>query len=161
MKDLTNMNRTYLIILLLLIASRSKAQELLNANKKQIKTYMTAEGAILKSDRPDDGMIFPGAHNVLFFAFSQAALEKRDIGNIIFFLDKNDKCIRYTTKYVSDKFLKDLIAKYNNSKSGYKRKGQDLKWVDPIHENEVEILGTLRNGIKASSFTLDIHKKRM
>ncbi|MGZ6438403.1 MAG: hypothetical protein ACXVDP_16800 [Bacteroidia bacterium] len=143
------MKRTYLLFLLVTFTINAKSQELLNASKSEIKKAMIARGGTLMNESED----------VFLCMFPKPIVEKSDIYNIMFFV-AHDKCYTYVLKYGTNKHLKEVIARFDDPKSGYKRlnKVKGIKWQNSKGD-EVEILDIYRNGVKISAFSLDIHTK--
>jgi hypothetical protein len=79
------------------------------------------------------------------------------IYEFIFFL-REKKRYRYFIAYDGDRFKKELIDKFNNDNSGFKRDGKELEWKNFNKRSEVHIRPTLRNGRQPSMFMLQFFK---
>lgn len=140
------MKKIFILLLLALFALEARSQEFLNANKRKIKSEMSARGGILY-DKSD----------VLTCVFPRAIVEKTDINFIGFFL-KQDKCYKYVVKYATGKNLKSIIRKFDDPNSGYKRSGKGLNWMNADCD-KIKILDNFRDGVKTNAFWLEMSKK--
>jgi hypothetical protein len=126
----------------------AKSQELLNANRSEIKKAMIKQCGMLMNESAD----------VMLGMFPKPVAEKNDIYNIMFFV-AHDKCYKYVVKYGTDKYLNTLVTKFDSPNSGFKRTGKSLKWIDSKGD-QLDILDVYRNGAKINAFSLEIQAKQ-
>ena len=143
------MKRISLFPLFSLFIIKAKSQELLNANRSEIKKAMTKQGGMLMNESAD----------IMLGMFPKPVAEKNDIYNMMFFI-AHDKCYKYVVKYGTDRNLSTLLAKFDNPNSGFKRTGKGLKWIDSKGD-QINVLDVYRNGVKISAFSLEIQTKHI
>jgi hypothetical protein len=150
------MKRCFIALLFTLIVLKAQSQELLNASKDKIEKDMASKGATLTGDQKGRTADL-APYDIMVYDFHQPIVQSNDILKITF-LVKNDKCYEYYFRYRSDRYLQTLVKKFDNSKSGFKRDGKNLKWVN-AKGDRIRIAATSRNVEKILAFEVIICTK--
>jgi hypothetical protein len=133
------MKKLLVIAFLLPCFKKAKAQELLNANENQIKTYMEKRGGVFKIKKDFKGDAHHTALSVIYYDWSKFTSMPEDLYDVSFFMSKN-KCYKYMIRYNSDRLLSNIIDSVSNKDADISKAEKNLKWVNSKKDYQVEIV---------------------
>lgn len=157
------MKKMILFLLLSLLINKSNAQsaipfQSIDFSEDQIKAQMENEEGILKLDKFVMGFSTPSRWE-MEYQFPKGISENADIYFVKFFLSRHDKlCFQYDIWYRNDRSLKKLTDQLNDPRFGWKKAGNDLKWVN-ANNLKIEILRPeTKKGTKTTAFVFQMEK---
>jgi hypothetical protein len=126
-----------LTLLVTLVAKRTNAQNMLNRQETEIKTYEAKVGGLLRTDRGGQIGVEPHAFDILIYLFPERQNHKNDTLVMTFFF-RHNQCYKYVITYKNQKELPFFINSFNSS-AKLKRSGGDLKWLNTQEKYFIEI----------------------
>ncbi|MFI5140149.1 MAG: hypothetical protein ACHQIM_20175 [Sphingobacteriales bacterium] len=128
-----------LLILMTLVAIKTKAQILINADANQIKKEIMLRGGTLKRSFVEKDIEMHGYYHKMIFQFGSPPEGNSGIINMTFCLTLKNKCFKYYQSNWGRDLVDETIEKFNKSSYGLNRIKSSLKWVNLDRNFEASI----------------------
>ncbi|MFD0765379.1 hypothetical protein ACFQZI_10990 [Mucilaginibacter lutimaris] len=132
----------------------AKSQHLIDRSEKEVIEAVKKQHGIIKKRRSVDKY---GFSSVAFNYPDNIKLKKGIYFSLFNF--KNNKCTEYTENYAGAEAINEQQSKLNINNSGFKRDGDNLKWISNDKECQIHISEYFNNGQPTGRYVLTVSGK--
>jgi hypothetical protein len=147
----------FLLSICLLLISKYFCQEFIGKTKQELLTYVTAKGGTTNQKKTAFEAIYAFPTTALSCNFPDALKDSIGVAWMVFWLD-NNTCFKYMAMYSTPDKRPEVVARYDQSGSGYFRTGKGTEWHSDKKQLEAQVTTVNSGGTPTPYFILNVTK---